>query len=116
MLERTPAMAQMRRRLAFAWIWSTMALCLLMTVSMRGTAQETKPRPAVPVDAISGIIDAFRTHRVVSFPGGHTDGNEGQALLRALVKDPRFASVVNDIVVEFGKFAVSGPDGPLHSG
>ena len=38
----------------------------------------------------------------MSFPGGHTDGNEVHALLRALVKDPRFAATVNDIVVEFG--------------
>ena len=76
------------------------ALCLALPIG--GTAQITRPGPAVPLDAIPAILDAFRSFRVVSFPGGHTDGNETQALLRALVADPRFAATVNDIVVEFG--------------
>ena len=62
----------------------------------------TRPRPAAPLDAITAILDAFRSFRVVSFPGGHTDANDSQALLRALVADPRFGATVNDIVVEFG--------------
>lgn len=78
------------------------ALCLTMALPIRGSAQSAKLPPAVPLDPIAAILDAFRTYRVVSFPGGHTDGNEIQALLRTLVKDSRFASLVNDIVVEFG--------------
>jgi hypothetical protein len=74
------------------------ALCLALPIG--GTAQG--PRPAVPLEAIPAILDAFRSFRVVSFPGGHTDANESQALLRALVADPRFGATVNDIVVEFG--------------
>ena len=74
---------------------------LYLALPIGGTAQG-RPRPAAPLDAIPAILDAFRSHRAVSFPGGHTDGNEVQALLRALVKDPRFAATVNDIVVEFG--------------
>jgi hypothetical protein len=73
-------------------------LCLALPIG--GTAQG--PQPAVPLDAIPAILDAFRSFRVVSFPGGHTDPNESQALLRALVADPRFGATVNDIVVEFG--------------
>jgi hypothetical protein len=65
--------------------------------------QRTRPRPAAPLDAIPAILDAFRSYQVVSFPGGHTDGPEVQAVLRALVEDPRFAATVNDIVVEFGR-------------
>ena len=76
------------------------ALCVALSIG--GTAQDTRPRPAVPLDAISAILDAFRSFRVVSFPGGHTDPNDSQALLRALVADPRFGATVNDIVVEFG--------------
>jgi hypothetical protein len=56
----------------------------------------------VPLEPISAILDAFQSYRVVTFPGGHTNENEPQALLRRLVKDPRFATKVNDIVVEFG--------------
>jgi hypothetical protein len=75
---------------------------LTLAVPTRGTAQSAPPRPATPEDAITAILDAFRSFRVVSFPGGHTDPNESQALLRALVADPRFGATVNDIVVEFG--------------
>jgi len=78
------------------------ACCLAQTAPMRGTAQRARPRPATPQDAITAILDAFRSFRVVSFPGGHTDPNDTQALLRALVADPRFGATVNDIVVEFG--------------
>lgn len=75
-------------------------LSLTVVFPIRGTTQGT--RPAISLEAIPAILDAFRTHRVVSYPGGHTDGNEGQAQLRALIRDPRFAATVNDIVVEFG--------------
>jgi len=95
-------MTQTRGRVLPRWAWTLGALCLTMVLPIRGSAQSVKPRPAVPLDPIAAILDAFRTYRVVSFPGGHTDGNEVQALLRTLVKDPRFASLVNDIVVEFG--------------
>jgi hypothetical protein len=78
------------------------ASCLTLTLPIRGTAQSARPQPAVPQDAITAILDAFRSFRVVSFPGGHTDPNDTQALLRALVADPRFGATVNDIVVEFG--------------
>ena len=77
-------------------------LCVAAGVSIQSVAQSGGPRPATPLEVIPAILDAFRTHRVVSYPGGHTDGNEGQAQLRALIRDPRFASIVNDIVVEFG--------------
>ena len=82
--------------------WSSLFAALCLALPIGGTAQGTRPRPAAPLEAIPAILDAFRSYRVVSFPGGHTSGNEVQALLRALVKDPRFAATVNDIVVEFG--------------
>jgi erythromycin esterase-like protein len=66
-------------------------------------AQVVPSRPsAMPVDPISGILDAFRTHAVVALgEGGH--GNEQAHRFRlVLVRDPRFARVVNDIVVESG--------------
>jgi hypothetical protein len=75
---------------------------LTITLPIRGTAQSPKPRAATPLEPIPAILDAFRTFRVVSFPGGHTDPNESQSLLRALVADPRFGETVNDVVVEFG--------------
>jgi hypothetical protein len=89
-------------RLRVAWASMLAISCLTLTGPIRGTAQSTRPRPATPQDAITAILDAFRSFRVVSFPGGHTDPNDSQALLRALVADPRFGATVNDIVVEFG--------------
>jgi len=84
-----------------AWLSILTVSCMTLSVPI-GTAQGPQARPATPQDAITAILDAFRAFRVVSFPGGHTDANESQALLRALVADPRFGAAVNDIVVEFG--------------
>jgi len=84
-----------------AWVSTLAASCLALT-AIRGTAQDARPRTATPQDAITAILEAFKSFRVVSFPGGHTDPNDTQALLRALVTDPRFGATVNDIVVEFG--------------
>ncbi len=62
--------------LRVAWVSMLAASCLTLTVPIRGTAQDARPRPATPQDAITAILDAFRSFRVVSFPGGHTDANE----------------------------------------
>jgi hypothetical protein len=56
---------------------------------------------ARPVEPIEAIVGAFRTHSLVAI--GEDHGNEQEhAFLRTLVRDPRFAATVNDIVVEFG--------------
>ena len=78
------------------------SLCAAAALSTRSEAQGSAERRATPLEVTPAILDAFRTHRIVSYPGGHTDGNEVHAQLRALIRDPRFASTVNDIVVEFG--------------
>jgi len=66
------------------------------------TAQQGPPlRPAVPVEPIGAILDAFRSHSIVAL--GEDHGNEqGHAFRLSLIRDPRFAAKVNDIVVEFG--------------
>lgn len=76
-----------------------LAIAAALGVSL--SAQSTAVKPAVPVDPIAGILDAFRTHEIVALCDAH--GNEqSQAFLRSLVRDPRFAATVNDIVIEFG--------------
>ncbi len=56
---------------------------------------------AAPLDAITTILDAFRTHPVVGLEEEHAD--EGSHAFRlSLIRDPRFLLVVNDILVEFG--------------
>src|SRR3954467_2962927 len=58
-------------------------------------------QPAIRVDPIDGIVEAFRTHPVVMLPGGN-GGRQGHDLLLAIVRDPRIQGTVTDIVVEFG--------------
>lgn len=54
-----------------------------------------------PLDAIATILDAFRTHAVVALDEPHGD-EQSHAFRLSLIRDPRFAAVVNDILVEFG--------------
>ena len=56
---------------------------------------------AKPVEPIGAIIDAFRTHSLVALGDPHVN-EQIQTLRLALIRDPRFAATVNDIVVEFG--------------
>jgi hypothetical protein len=54
---------------------------------------------ATPVDPITTIVDAFRTHDIVTLTDPH--GNvQVQTFLLALVRDPRFPDAANDIVIE----------------
>jgi erythromycin esterase-like protein len=58
--------------------------------------------PAVRVDPISAIIDAFAMHPVVALGEGPHGNEQGHAFRLALIRDPRFAARVNDIVIESG--------------
>lgn len=40
-----------------------------------GVAQDSPPRPAVPLEPISAILDALKTHRIVALGEG-AHGNE----------------------------------------
>ncbi len=56
---------------------------------------------AVPVEPIGAILDRFQSHSVVALGEVHGDLNSLKLRL-ALIRDPRFPGVVNDIVVEVG--------------
>jgi hypothetical protein len=73
---------------------------LLLVAHAPATAdQSAPPKAATPQDPVSTIVDAFRTHNIVTLTDPH--GNvQIQAFLLALVRDPRFPDVVNDIVIE----------------
>src|SRR6185503_5679307 len=70
-------------------------------ISVSASAQPATPKPAVPVEPIPAIVDAFRSHEIVALGDAHGTA-QAQAFLKALVRDPRFAATVTDIVVEFG--------------
>ncbi len=59
-------------------------------------------RSASRVDPISDILDAFRSHQIVALGEGLHGNNQAHAFRLALIRDQRFASIVNDLVVEFG--------------
>jgi hypothetical protein len=64
------------------------------------SAQQAKPPE--PRDAVSAVVEAFKTHDVVALGEGDHGNDQGHALRVALLNDARVAGLVNDIVVEFG--------------
>src|SRR5437762_876195 len=71
------------------------------TESKAATERELSERERAITQATTAILDAFRSYSIVALSEG-THGNEqGHGFRLALVRDPRFARVVNDIVVEF---------------
>lgn len=64
--------------------------------------QAGPPRALTPVEPIAAILDAFQTHPIVALGEGPHGNEQGHAFRLALIRHPRFAATVNDIVVEFG--------------
>ena len=77
-------------------------ICLCLLLFSLPACNLSRLWKAHRVDAISGILDAFRTHQIVALGEGIHGNNQAHAVRLALIFDPRFATVVNDIVVEFG--------------
>ncbi len=77
-------------------------ICLCLVLASQPACNLSRLWKARRVDAISGILDAFRTHQIVALGEGIHGNNQAHAVRLALIRDPRFATVVNDIVVEFG--------------
>jgi hypothetical protein len=74
-------------------------LVLLFVVPSAGFAQAAV---AKPLDPITAIVDAFKTHDVVALGEGDHGNEQGAAFRAKLYHDPGFQAVVNDIVVESG--------------
>jgi hypothetical protein len=78
-----------------------LALVGLVLAFVRPAAAQSTPKPAVPLEPISAILDAFKAHQIVALTDAH--GNEQNHAFRLrLIRDPRFIQVVNDIVIELG--------------
>jgi len=80
----------------------TLIVALACVVAGTPTGHAQGRRAATPVDAIDAILDAFRSHQVVALGEGPHANEQGHAFRLRLVRDTRFASTVNDIVVESG--------------
>jgi hypothetical protein len=67
-----------------------------------GLAAQPPARPApTPVDPFTAIIDAFRSHDLVTISDAHGSKTVND-FWNTLIRDPRLPGVVNDIVIEGG--------------
>lgn len=86
-----------------AWFARAFAVVGLAASSPSPAAgNQLGPRAATAVDAIDGILEAFDRVAVVALGEGGHGGLRGHAFRLSLIRDPRFAATVNDIVVESG--------------
>jgi hypothetical protein len=69
---------------------------------MTNSILNAQPKPAIPLEPIGAILDVFQTHPIIALDEGHHTNEQGADLRLKLLRDPRFPSVVNDIVVECG--------------
>jgi hypothetical protein len=80
----------------------------LGNVTRTGAVQAPTSEPALLVkSAIDGILDLFKQKQVVALGDFHGVAQE-EAFYSALVRDPRFAEEVGNVVVEFGGSAAQG--------
>lgn len=79
------------------WIF---AGAVLIAACSFAKAQAVRPPPTVS-PAIDGILAAFQTHALVGIGDKHNLAQELD-FYGALVRDPRFAQQVGNVVVEFG--------------
>jgi len=84
------------------------ALALATLATGIASADQQTHRPAVAVDAITAIIDAFHDHQIVVLGEGAHGNEQGHEFRLALIRDSRFSFVVNDIVVECGNGRYQG--------
>src|ERR1700728_938690 len=76
--------------------------CLLAFSSSAADAQSAKTLPEPTVrPAMDGILAGFKNHPLVAI-GNEEDYAQEEDFYAALVRDPRFAREVDNVVVEFG--------------
>jgi len=75
-------------------------ICVVLALTLAGAVRAATP--AVPLDPIRAIVDAFETHDVVALGDGNHGNIQINDLRIALLHDAQFQQRVQDIVVEFG--------------
>jgi hypothetical protein len=84
------------------------SLCLIVFAAAVFGQPAARP-PATPLDPIDAIVAAFRSHSIVAIGNVEFRGNEqSHAFRSSLIRDPRIAGLVQDIVVEFGNARYQG--------
>jgi hypothetical protein len=75
---------------------------LLAVLAFLAVQAVSAAKPAVPLEPVSAILDLFKEYRLVGLGEGPHNNIEGHRFRLSLVRDPRFPTFVNDIVVESG--------------
>src|SRR5262245_53590811 len=71
----------------------------LMSVPAHGQSPRVAP---VVREAVPAVLDLFQQYSIVALSEGPHNNQKGHEFRLALVRDPRFGRLVNDVVVEFG--------------
>ena len=75
---------------------------VLLTVCLaRAYAQAGPPNSLVPLDPITVVADALKTHDIVALPDAHGNA-EAHAFRLRLLQDDRVLSIIDDVVIELG--------------
>jgi len=77
--------------------------CVGSLLSVGAYAQSTRVVPA-PREAVPAVLDLFEQYSIVALDEGPHNNQKGHEFRLALVRDPRFGRLVNDVVVEFGNY------------
>jgi hypothetical protein len=78
------------------------ATLLLLVVAHAQTVDVVTDTPPTVRDAVPALLDMFEQYPIVALSEGPHNNQKGHVFRLALVRHPRFASLVNDVVVEFG--------------
>jgi hypothetical protein len=73
---------------------------LLAVLAFLAVQAVSAAKPAVPLEPVSAILDLFKEYRLVGLGEGPHNNIDGHRFRLSLVRDPRFPTFVNDIVVE----------------
>jgi hypothetical protein len=91
-------------RVSGSWRKTVVAILFLFASGLRDSAGAQVVRAPSVVAAIDGILSAFQNHPLVGIEDDHNSAQE-EDFYAALVRDPRFATEVGNVVVEFGDAA-----------
>src|SRR5438876_9648030 len=92
---------KVRRTLAILLICSAAGCASAALLSVAAHGQSTRVAPA-PREAVPAVLDLFEQSSIVALSEGADNNQKGHEFRLALVRDPRFGRLVNDVVVEFG--------------
>ena len=78
--------------------WNRVLLCVVLSIVPVFCNAQAEPKV---LNATPILLDLFRSHDIVMLGEMHRNKQEYD-WLRSLVADPKFAEVVDDIVMKFG--------------